>query len=206
VKVLPDPPIVCCISEGHADGRNFHENKSDIISMVRRAPSAGVDLFQIREKSLSGAQLFELVEGAVLASRGSGLRVIVNGRADIAMAANADGVHLPGDGLPVAALRSHVPEGFIIGVSTHSPAEALAARDAGADYITYSPIFDSPGKGPSVGLRSLSEICKGVAPLPVIALGGVDGTNIDDVLKHGAAGYAAIRFLNTLLERHQSGI
>jgi thiamine-phosphate pyrophosphorylase len=198
VNVLPDPPIVCCISEGRADGRNFHEIQADIVSKIRTAAPAGVNLFQIREKSLSAAKLFELAESAVLAARGSGVKVILNGRADIAMAANADGVHLPGDGIPAAALRDRVPDGFIIGVSTHSTAEALAARDGGADYITYSPVFDSPGKGASVGLRALAEVCEAIAPLPLVALGGVDGTNIQDVLKHGAAGYAAIRYLNAL--------
>lgn len=198
---LPHKPIVYCISEGLADDSNFPQIKEDIIGKIRHAAACGVSMFQIREKNLSASKLFELSRAAALAARETGVVLLVNGRADIALAAGADGVHLPADGLPAAELRSSMPEGFIIGVSTHSTEEVTAAKAEEADFAVFGPVYASPGKSDVVGIEALAKICRQVEPFPVIALGGVNESNADEVLRHGASGFAAIRYLNDCLFR-----
>jgi thiamine-phosphate pyrophosphorylase len=194
-----DKPIVYCISEGLADDNNFGQVKQEIITRIKNAGRSGVTLFQIREKKLSAARLFDLSSEAADATRRIGVRLLVNGRADIALAAGANGVHLPSDGLPAAVLRRHVPEDFTIGVSVHTLDEAVAAKEAGADLVTFGPVFESPGKGIGVGLDALGMVCDRLGSFPVVGLGGVNETRIGSVLECGAAGVAAIRYLNECL-------
>lgn len=197
---LPDNPIIYCISEGLADGGNFAQTRERIAARIRVGRRGGVNLFQIREKKLPASLLFDLAAEAVAAARDSGVKLLINGRADIALAAGADGVHLPADGVPAAELRRAFPPGMIVGVSTHTLKEAIAAREAGADLVTFGPVFSSPGKGEGIGLRCLAEVCERLAPFPVIALGGVDEHKAAAVIENGAAGFAAIRYLNECLE------
>lgn len=194
-----DKPIIYCISEGLADDGNFTQAKREIVRRISNAGRCGVNLFQIREKGLSAARLYELSSAAAEAGREVNVKLLVNGRADVALAAGAHGVHLPSDGLPAAELRSRVPNEFLIGVSVHSAEEALAARENGADFVTLGPVFQSPGKGPALGLEKLAAVCERLGPFPVLALGGVDESRVKDVLEHGAAGFAAIRYLNECL-------
>ena len=199
--MLPETPIIYCISEGRARDHNFQEIKADITAKIANAAARGVHLFQIREKQLSAAALFELAREAVRAATGSGVQVLVNGRADVALAAGAAGVHLPSNGLRPAELRKHVPSGFIIGVSSHSADEVLTARDHGADFAVFGPVFASPGKGNGVGLDLLRAAVSVAGRMPVLAIGGIDKVRAADVLAAGASGWASIRYLNELLER-----
>ena len=201
MTVLPDKPIIYCISEGRALGHNLQEIKADITAKIAKAADRGVHLFQIRERQISVAALFELAREAVNAATGTGVQVLVNGRADVALAVGAAGVHLPSDGLRPAELRNCVPSGFIIGVSTHSADEVLTAREQGADFAVFGPVFASPGKGIGVGLDLLRAAVPMAGPMPVLALGGIDEVRSAEVLAAGASGWAAIRFLNELLER-----
>ena len=194
-------PIVYAITEGLGDDSNFLQQKQKITSRISRSADCGVTLFQIREKQLSAALLFELVRASVEAATATGLKILVNGRFDIAMAAGADGVHLPADGLPVEAVRAHVPDDFLIGVSTHSAEDARAAKDGGADLIVFGPVFESPGKRAAAGLENLREVCNVASPTPVLALGGLDENNFRKVVDVGASGFAAIRFLNNVIDR-----
>ena len=89
-----------------------------------------------------------------------------------------------------------MPSGFLIGVSAHTSDEVFAAKAAGADYAMIGPVFETPGKGEPLGIDVLRDLSAAVAPFPVIGVGGVDGTNIRSVLDAGAAGFAAIRYLN----------
>lgn len=198
--MLPEKPIIYCISEGRARGHNFQETKADITAKIANAADRGVHLFQIREKQLSAAGLFELAWESVNAAAGTQVQVLVNGRADVALAAGAAGVHLPSNGLRPADLRKHVPSGFIIGVSTHSADEVLIAREQGADFAVFGPVFASPGKGNGVGLDLLRAAVALAGPMPVLALGGIDQVRAAEVLAAGASGWAAIRYLNELLE------
>jgi thiamine-phosphate pyrophosphorylase len=152
---------------------------------------AGVDAVQLRDKTLDDLEVWRLARHA-RQRLPAGCRVVVNRRLDLALAAGADGVHLPADGLPVAALRRRFGRGVLIGVSTHRPDEVERARDAGADYAVYGPVFPTPGKpGAPAGLEGLGRAA-GLG-LPVLALGGVDAGRLAEVAAAGAAGVAGIR-------------
>jgi thiamine-phosphate pyrophosphorylase len=179
---------------------------TDSIDIVRRALDFGADLIQIRAKELTARELMRLVEQAV---RIAGTRVLVNTRADIAMACGAGGVHLPANS-PTAPLRSRlgrespyggesrsvgesrIGEEFLIAVSCHSIVELQRAEREGADFAVFGPVFDSPGKGPAVGLEALREAVQSVR-MPVYALGGITEQNAPLCIEAGAYGIAGIR-------------
>lgn len=149
----------------------------------------GADLsVQIREKDLSAAELHRWIALLVPHLRGS--RLLVNGRADVARCFDGVGVHLPEDGLSVEEARRVLGPDRPIGVSTHLASDAAARRREGADLVTLSPIFESPGKGPPIGLAPLAEAA---AAGGIYALGGVTRANLDEVLATGVEGVAAIR-------------
>jgi len=188
-------PITCLITKGEATPENFSDQASRITETVKLAVVAEISYVQLREKRISSRQLFELALLAASVTKGSNTKLLVNGRLDIAIAAGANGVHLPEDGVPVAALRAQIGSRFIIGASVHSLESALDAKKDGADFVIFGPVFDSSEKK-GVGVDNLAEICDEMGDFPVIAVGGIERENAADVLKNGAAGYAAIRYLN----------
>lgn len=161
---------------------------------LRALGSAGVGAVQIREKDLDDRDLHDLTRLARTLLPPP-TRLLVNGRLDVAIAAGADGVHLPADGVPVGALRAHFGEGVLIGRSTHSVEEVERARDEGADYVTFGPVFATPGKGAPVGLEMLARAA--AAGVPVLALGGVTLERFGELAGAGAAGVAAIRLFQS---------
>ena len=191
-------PLLYLITEGWLDPTNFTAKKTDVLNVVREAAAAGVHLVQIREKKLEGRALFELVREAVAAAAGTATRIMVNDRIDVALAAEAHGVHLPAAALSVAVIRKHAPPAFLIGVSTHTSAGVCRAVNDGADFATCGPIFQSPGKGAPIGITELRKVCGDFADFPILALGGVDEANFKAVIDAGAAGIAAIRLFNDL--------
>lgn len=153
-----------------------------------------MDFVQIREKHLCDRELFLLTRAAVEAAAGTCCRIVVNGRADIALAARAHGVHLPAAGLRVSDVKQWLPGGFLVGVSTHSAGEASRAGAAGADYVLLGPVFRTESKvryGPPLGQACLRRACR-VTDVPVFALGGIRPEFVPLVLKEGAAGVAGI--------------
>lgn len=162
----------------------------DLTGWLARVSAAGVDAVQIREKDLDDRSLWEIVR-STRALLPPTTRLLVNGRADIAIAAGADGVHLPSDGVPPAALRRRFGPGLLLGVSTHGVEEVERARDEGADYATFGPVWETPGKGPPTGTGALARAA--ASGLPVYALGGVTIERFGEVAAAGAAGVAAIR-------------
>jgi thiamine-phosphate pyrophosphorylase len=155
--------------------------------------AAGVDGLQIREKDLDDRDVLDLARAA-RAALPPPARVLVNGRADIALAARADGVHLPADGLPIAPLRRRFGDRLLIGRSTHRVAEVAAARRDGADYVTFGPVWETPSKeayGPPAGIERLRRAA--ATGLPVYALGGVTVERFAEAAAAGAAGAAGIR-------------
>ena len=189
-------PIIYLITEGNLTAENFDEKKQKVLELIKIAVENKITLIQIREKKLSAKLVFKLTSEAAKITGNSATKLLVNDRADIALAAQADGVHLSENSIPAEIVRRYFPANFIVGVSTHSIETAEKAKIQGADFVTFSPIFASPGKGEPTGLKILSEICKLLKPLPVIALGGIDKTNCESVLEAGAGGFAAIRFLS----------
>lgn len=163
---------------------------------IQQAARAGVDLIQVREKTLPIAELTDLVRQAVVAaSLNPETRIVVNDRLDLALALNASGVHLSRQSVPAQFVRPRVPSDFLIGVSCHSLEQAIDAEQAGADYIVLGPVFETPSKlqyGPPLGLSKLTEVtCR--LEIPVLALGGVTVRNAASCLDCGAAGIAGIR-------------
>jgi thiamine-phosphate pyrophosphorylase len=160
-----------------------------------RAARAGVDLIQIRERGLEDCDLLALTSRIVDRTRASRARTIVNDRLDVALAAGARGVHLPSRGMSSAAARSIAPNGFLIGRSVHSEAEAIAAEnEGGCDYIIFGSVFESASKPPghaTLGVEALAKVCRRVS-LPVLAIGGITRGRVSEVAAAGAAGVAAI--------------
>ena len=125
-------------------------------------------------------------------TRATPTRLVVNDRLDVALACGADGVHLRGDSIPIAAARRLAPAGFLIGRSVHGVAEAIAA--AGADYLIAGTVFASaskPAQAERLGIAGLRSIVTAVHR-PVLAIGGIAGDRVRDVAEAGAAGFAAI--------------
>jgi thiamine-phosphate pyrophosphorylase len=166
---------------------------------IRNAATAGTTWIQIREKDLEAHELVGLVRRAVEDTRGTSARILVNGRLDVALAANAAGIHLGEQSLPLEAVaewrRASGRTDFQIGVSCHSLDAARVAERGGADYIFFGPVFATPSKaafGPPQGLERLREVCASVR-IPVLAIGGIHFENARACLDAGAAGIAAIR-------------
>ncbi len=153
---------------------------------------------ELREKDADDRQVLELAREA-RKRLGAGVPLSVNRRFDIALAAGADGVHLPADGLPLSRIRAHAPRGFRVGISTHAPAEASAAIAAGADAVVIGPIFGTPSKrgyGPPLGPDALAGLpAARTHTCAVYAIGGVEEGNLAalDPYRDRISGVAAIR-------------
>jgi thiamine-phosphate pyrophosphorylase len=179
------------------------ERWAELIALARRWARGGVDYIQIREKELPPEELVSLARNLVAAVReeGSRTRVLVNGPAEIALEAGADGVHLPGNVPQPAAGEAHelyrrAGRDAIISCACHSVNEVRAARDA--SLIVYAPVFEKVDSPQGVvaegqGLAVLGEACRAAGPTPVFALGGVTSQNAKDCIAAGAAGVAGIR-------------
>jgi len=167
----------------------------EILRSLSGAPGLSVEL---REK---GSTDREAVSWAAEAREtlGPAVPVLVNRRFDVALAAGAAGVHLPADGLPLPGVRAHTPRGFRVGVSTHSPEEAAAAIDDGADLVVIGPIFDTPSKrrfGAPLGAEALARLpLRSSHRTEVYAIGGIDEAALDRLAPYRdrIGGIAAIR-------------
>ena len=163
-----------------------------LLDQAAWAAGAGIDLLQVREPDLETAPLAELVTALVAGVAGSGTRVVVNDRTDVALACRAHGVHLRHDSVPSDAARRIVPPGFLIGRSVHSTAQARAAGPV--DYLIAGTVFASrskAGNAPLLGIDGLAEIVQAVS-VPVLAIGGMTPARLDEIAAAGAAGAAGI--------------
>jgi thiamine-phosphate pyrophosphorylase len=167
---------------------------------------AGPDVLQIRERDLPASALCEIGRQARRVAEGRPTRILVNDRADVALAADAHGVHLPASGLPVPAARVIMPE-WIVGRSLHTSGEVVEL--ARADYGLFGTVFASRSKGDQAakpaGLEALAGIARR-APCPVIAIGGITAESAGECRRMGASGVAAIGlFLPEGIERDALG-
>lgn len=163
------------------------------IEVVAAACAGGADVIQLRRKADTGAEHLDLAARCRAITAASEALLIVNDRVDVAMAVGADGVHLGEDDMPVAVARQLWPEG-LIGRSTHSAAQARAARDDGADYLGVGPVHATPTKPgrPAVGLGLVAAMAAELT-IPWVAIGGIDPATIDAVLAAGAPAVAVVR-------------
>jgi thiamine-phosphate pyrophosphorylase len=153
----------------------------------------GIAWVQIREKDLSDGALFDAAKTFVEKTRTAGMKVFINGRADIAAISGAAGVHLPADSLPIRSVRSYFSNLTIV-KSCHTFHEVQKAENDGADYVTLGPVFPTPSKE-SIGLDALEKTCSN-CKIPVIALGGIGIGQIASVGNTGVYGIAGIRLFN----------
>lgn|SRR5574341_885387 len=171
-----------------------HVTKIPLPEAVRQALMGGVRAVQLREKDLPVRELLSLAKELRLITREFGAKLFINDRVDVAVAVDADGVHLGGQSMPASAVRRIVGNSMLIGVSTHSIQEAKEAKAQGADFITYGPVFETASKmkyWPQVGIESL-KLAKNYIDIPIFALGGVKSGNIGQVIRAGADGIALI--------------
>lgn len=163
---------------------------AELMAHLDRTAEA-LDYVQIRERDLTARDLTNLTEQA-LKRVGRRARVLVNDRVDIALACGCAGVHLRSGSVAPSLIRRIVPTGFTISVSCHSVDDVKAAEQEGADLALLAPIFETPNKGPELGLKRLAEAASAVS-IPVLALGGVTESSAAECLRAGAAGIAGIR-------------
>jgi thiamine-phosphate diphosphorylase len=160
-------------------------------AFLDEAMDAGVDAIQIRERDLSAADLHAVTARVVARARGR-TRVLVNDRADVALSAGADGVHLRSDGPPTNEVRRLGPPGWIVGRSVHSPEEAGGELDA--DYVLFGTVFPTGSKPEGAPVGGLVRLQEAVAAChgPVLAIGGITPERAAQARSAGAAGVAAI--------------
>ena len=174
-------------SEEHSLGR-------DNITVVKAMIDAGITLIQYREKEKTMLEKYRQCETLRKLTRDAGVTFIVNDHVGLAMAMEADGIHVGQDDLPVPVVRQLVGESMIIGLSTHSAAQAAAAVKSGADYIGVGPVFTTQTKKnvcDAVGLTYLDHVVTS-QQIPFVAIGGIKEHNIGEVRKHGAETIALV--------------
>lgn len=184
-------PLICLVTDRH---RLRPAGTDSLVRLASRAAAAGVDIIQVRERTLDDRQLAGLVRALVEALGSTPARVVVNDRTDIALATRAHGVHLRADSINAVRVRALAPTGFLIGQSVHRRSEAVAAARSGVDYIvagTVYPTASKPETSPLLGLEGLRDLVQAV-DVPVLAIGGVVADKVWDLAASGAAGVAAI--------------
>lgn len=199
---MPKRSVLCYITERSAFAGDESTRSKLLLEKIMEAASAGVDFVQLREKDLTGGALEKLARSAVEAIRNvsgnSQAKLLVNGRVDAALAAGADGVHLPANDLSVSEVRNiwaHAGKSAapIISKACHTVEDVRAAAESGADFVLFAPVFEknnAPGVR-ATGLEALREACR--VGVPVLALGGVTLANARVCFEAGAAGIAGIR-------------
>jgi thiamine-phosphate pyrophosphorylase len=188
-------PVVCVVTDAQRafpDSRTPAERLRQFEAWLDAVAEARPDLLQLREPSLPAADLAALTARLVARSRGSACRVIVNYRADIALAAGADGVHLRADGPEIERVRALGSASWLVGRSVHSVRAAQASQHA--DYLIFGTVFPTPSKDPDAPVAGVGVLAETVAAsgAPVIAIGGVDAGRAATCIAAGAAGVAGI--------------
>ncbi len=168
------------------DRRLSHLSHADQVSELS---TRGARIIQLREKTQSPLEFYREAEAAIRVARKQGVKIIINDRVDIALALQADGVHLGQDDMPPGAARKLLGDKAIIGFSTHNPRQARAAVGLPVDYVAIGPIFATSTKSPAdpeVGLEGIQQVRQVVSDLPLVAIGGITSENKQQVVDAGA--------------------
>jgi thiamine-phosphate pyrophosphorylase len=166
----------------------------DHLAVAQKACRAGANIVQYRDKTSSRRQLLANAGEIREMTRRCNTIFIVNDFIDVALIVGADGVHLGQDDIPIRQARRITPKGFIIGVSTHSLAQAAAAEQQGADYIGIGPVFATPTKEsyPPIGIDTVRQVQE-TAHIPFVAIGGLTPQNIAPLRQMGVCNFAMVR-------------
>ena len=164
------------------------------VEIVREAVAGGATCVQLREKNCGTREFLEEARAFQAALRGTGVPLVVNDRVDVALAVDADGVHLGQQDMALADARRLGPPGWIIGVSAECVEDAIRAEREGADYIGVSPVFATPTKidtARPLGLEGLRQM-RAAVKIPLVAIGGIHAGNAREVIRAGADGLAVV--------------
>ncbi len=165
------------------------------LEQVKKLILGGAAMIQLRDKRAAPAEFYAAAKESVKLAREHAVLVIINDRVDVALAAGADGVHLGQDDMPVEQARHILGDDAIIGLSTHSVEQARAALSLPVDYIATGPIFFTGTKDradPVLGIEGLRRVRAAMGPFPLVAIGGIDEDNLQQVLSSGADSVAII--------------
>lgn len=186
--ILRNFPRIYPITDRKVSGLSHSEQ-------VERLINGGARLIQIREKDLPGRDFFEDAKRCVEIARAARVKILINDRVDLAMALGADGVHLGQYDLPPTEARKLLGENAIIGVSTHNILQAKDASNLPVDYLAIGPIFATSTKtnpDPTVGIEGIKDVRNIVGDKTIVAIGGINGSNLAEVFAAGADSAAMI--------------
>jgi thiamine-phosphate pyrophosphorylase len=171
----------------------------DLLEVVGHAVRGGLRAVQLREKDLSTRDLYLLAERLLDMTRAAGVALLINDRVDVALALDADGVHLTRRSLPPKAARELLGPGKLIGISCHSLMDVHEAVNGGVDFVVLGPIYATPSKaayGPPL-TTALLQKARSASSVPLLAIGGIKAGQVPDVMAAGADGIAAISAVMT---------
>jgi thiamine-phosphate pyrophosphorylase len=181
-----NPTLYAVLDRAAAEGR-------DLADLLAAVIDGGCRMVQLREKTWESGRILPVAERLRARCRESGVTFIVNDRVDLALAVDADGIHLGQDDLPARVARPLLRPGMILGISIHSLEQARAARDAGADYVAVGSMFPTATKsgfqlvGPALIRAVRPEIS-----VPLVGIGGITPDNVGEVMRAGADGVAVV--------------
>jgi thiamine-phosphate pyrophosphorylase len=181
-----DPTLYVVLDRTVAAGR-------DLVALLDAVIAGGARMVQLREKTWPSGQILPLAEALRARCRKAGVTFVMNDRVDLALALDADGVHLGQDDLPPRLARPLLRPGMILGVSTHSVEQARRAQADGADYVAVGAMFPTQTK-PDFELvgPALVRAVRGEVRVPLVGIGGITPDNVGDVIRAGADGVAVI--------------
>jgi thiamine-phosphate pyrophosphorylase len=187
LRAKVDAARLYLVTDGRDGGAGLHEFLEAVLG-------AGVELIQLREKELEAGPILERAEIFREVCERHGVPFIVNDRADLALAARADGVHLGQDDLPIPVARHVLGRNAIVGRSTHDPEQVRRAQDEDVDYVAVGPVHETPTKPgrPAAGIDLLPVAAKTLTK-PWFAIGGIDAGNIPAVREAGARRVVIVR-------------
>lgn len=174
--------------------RLYHDDKT-FLSIIEKSIEGGIDIIQLREKNENENKIIELAKQIKKIIKNTNVLFIINDRIDIALACDADGVHLGQDDLPIQEARKITPDGFLIGLSTHSIEQGMRALTYDVDYLGVGPVFQTPTKPhyKPAGLEYVGWASNNIDKIPFFAIGGIDEANIGKVMDAGAKKVAVVR-------------